>query len=332
MTRVSMSDIPDSITFGRLSDAAVIQKRIKLPSAFMPFAEWALFPSATKENWPGNWQAHLSCGRGGRRLGGPLAKSPVVTAYPPIVRRFGTQATVIPPTGVLCDRLNLIEGQNRFLTTMISVLYCGDSESSSGYLRRALKKHCEVQYLDPGVRRFSADGLVPDRFDSLILSDIGRRQLGEDGPRRIKEYVQGGGGFLMIGGFSSFSGHQMKGNYHNSDVEAVLPVECSSEPDDIAVYRGFHPTPTAMHHPIMSGSISWNDFPVLVGYNRVKPKEKSSVLLRYNDDPILAVQEFGRGRAAAFTSDCAPHWCGGLVDWPHYDDFWFAIVRWLAEG
>jgi len=31
--------------------------------------------------------------------------------------------------------------------------------------------------------------------------------------------------------------------------------------------------------------------------------------------PLLVVGQFGRGRTAAFTSDVAPHWVGGLVDW-----------------
>ena len=94
---------------------------------------------------------------------------------------------------------------------------------------------------------------------------------------------------MMIGGFASFAGHELRGNYHGSEVEKVLPVICSSTPDDIAVYRGFHPKPVTKHHPILE-AISCNDFPVLVGYNRVALKKDATLLLKYNGDPILAIE------------------------------------------
>jgi uncharacterized membrane protein len=62
--------------------------------------------------------------------------------------------------------------------------------------------------------------------------------------------------------------------------------------------------------------------------------------------PLLVVGRFGEGRTAAFASDAAPHWVGGLVDWgarritarakggdgievgKRYAEFFARLVRW----
>lgn len=187
-----------------------------------------------------------------------------------------------------------------------------------------------MHYLDLDTQKFPEDQQLPKTFDVIVLSDIGKDQLGSAASKTVTKFTSDGGGLLMIGGFASFAGHDLRGNYHNSDIEEVLPVVCSSTPDDVAVYRGFHPRAVNNNHPIIQG-IPWSNFPVLVGYNRVVLKEGATLLLEYNGEPILAVQEVANGRSAAFTSDCAPHWCGGLVDWPYYDKFWSKIVCWLAK-
>lgn len=63
--------------------------------------------------------------------------------------------------------------------------------------------------------------------------------------------------------------------------------------------------------------------------------------------PILVVGRHGKGRTAAFTSDVAPHWVGGFVDWgpervtesigdggievgASYAKFWRNLVQWTA--
>jgi len=215
---------------------------------------------------------------------------------------------------------------------LTKIVYYGDppADVAARYLRSSLEKHYTVQYVDPDFDRFPQAELKSKSCDVIILSDIGRDQIGNTASRAVEYFVSGGGGLLMIGGFASFAGHELRGNYHGSEVEKVLPVTCSSTPDDIAVYRGFHPKPVTKHHPILE-AISCNDFPVLVGYNRVALKKDATLLLKYSGDPILAVREVEKGRSAAFASDCAPHWCGGLVDWPQYDDFWSTIVHWLTK-
>src|SRR3954464_4614389 len=82
----------------------------------------------------------------------------------------------------------------------------------------------------------SLDGLQP--YGAVILSDIGANTLllhpdvwlhGRPVPNRLKllrEYVRGGGGLLMIGGYYSFQGINGGARYHRTPVEEGLPGEC----------------------------------------------------------------------------------------------------------
>jgi uncharacterized membrane protein len=145
---------------------------------------------------------------------------------------------------------------------------------------------------------------------------------------RIVRQVRGGMGLLMIGGWDSFQGSG--GFYSGTVIEEILPVEISAEDD-----RMNSPYPCLVHkeaeHPILSG-LPFDEPPCIGGYNRVTAKADARVLLeviRYRTqagisscsfteesrDLLLALGGYGDGRTAAFTSDAAPHWVGGFVDW-----------------
>jgi uncharacterized membrane protein len=86
-------------------------------------------------------------------------------------------------------------------------------------------------------------------------------------------------------------------------------------------------------HPILDGLPFTKVPPGIGGFNLVKAKPEGTVLLssrrfkveqslsgfRFEPfpaaDPLLVVGQYGQGRTAAFASDVAPHWVGGLVDW-----------------
>ena len=62
----------------------------------------------------------------------------------------------------------------------------------------------------------------------LVPADV-RTLAARAGPaRRRREYVRGGGGLLMIGGYLSFAGIEGKARYHGTPVEEALPVLISS--------------------------------------------------------------------------------------------------------
>ena len=62
------------------------------------------------------------------------------------------------------------------------------------------------------------------------------------------------------------------------------------------------------------------------------PKVDASVLVTADQDPILVVGSYGKGKTAAFASDCAPHWGSAeFVEWRQYNQFWQQLVNWLGS-
>jgi uncharacterized membrane protein len=59
--------------------------------------------------------------------------------------------------------------------------------------------------------------------------------------RALAEYVHGGGGLAMAGGYYSFGGIYGAAHYHRTSVEEVLPVEIAPHDDRVEVPEGFSP-------------------------------------------------------------------------------------------
>ncbi len=181
-----------------------------------------------------------------------------------------------------------------------------------------------------------------ERFDVVILSDIGANTLllpdrtfvrSEPTANRlhlIRDFVAGGGGLLMVGGYLTFQGIQAKGNYKGSAVEDVLPVELSASDDRVEAPQGVTPEVVEAGHPVLAGLADWPHF---LGYNRAVARPDTTVLARVGDDPFIAVRTVGRGRSAVFASDCGPHWGPpAFVAWAGYGPLWVNLATWLAGG
>ena len=181
---------------------------------------------------------------------------------------------------------------------------------------------------------------LAERFDVIVLSDLPADSLllpravlvnGERRPNRLRsvaDFVQQGGGLLMIGGFMSFAGFEGRARYGSTPLAAVLPVDISNHDDRIEEPAGVHPV-VAQSHPILDGIIG--EWPHFLGYNRFTAKAGSQVVLTAGEDPFLVVGEQGAGRVAAFASDCSPHWGSPeFVAWRHYATFWSQTTAWLA--
>ncbi|HEY0789776.1 MAG TPA: glutamine amidotransferase [Chthoniobacterales bacterium] len=180
-------------------------------------------------------------------------------------------------------------------------------------------------------------------YQCLILSDIGTNTLllhpetttkSKRTPNRlevIEQYVQQGGALLMIGGYMSFQGIEAKARYANTPVEQALPVSLLTQDDRVEVPQGFSPEAVNSGHPIMNG-LPTDPWPYLLFYNRVIAKPNADVLLQHNGEPILAVWNYGEGRAAAFTPDAAPHGAPPeFLEWEHFPRFWQQLVFWLTR-
>jgi uncharacterized membrane protein len=149
------------------------------------------------------------------------------------------------------------------------------------------------------------------RYDAVLLSDY--RYAGWTPASRewLTRSVNRGTGLMMIGGWASFTGQT--GKYAGTAIEKLLPIDCL--PGDDRVNR-----PAVLQTP--GSSV------VVCGYHRSRPKAGARVELAVRDlrfqrgrpvlgrrHPALVLGQAGKGRTAAFLTDCAPHWAGSLVDW-----------------
>lgn len=182
------------------------------------------------------------------------------------------------------------------------------------------------------------------RYDVIVISDIGsdtfliteRTMNCERTPNRLKiieQYVREGGGFLMWGGYLSFTGISGKGFYKNTPIEKLLPVSLMATDDRVEVPEGILPHIKEKDHPILKGIPDiWEGF--FVSYNRLIPREDSTVIAdieEYDNDPFLIAWEYGRGRSLASAVDCAYHGASpGFLKWEYTDKLYANMVRWLA--
>ena len=202
--------------------------------------------------------------------------------------------------------------------------------------------HVTHQPSHEAARSFPFELTKLQEYAAVILSDVGANTLllppdvfleGKRVPNRlelIKEYVFEGGGLVMAGGYLSFQGIYGSARYHRTPIEELLPVSISSMDDRIEKPEGVNPKVTRKDHPITKGI--GGEWPYLLGFNEVKPKEKSEVLAMVGPYPLLVTGSFGKGRSVAWTSDVGPHWCPkDFVDWPGYNQLWQRIIGWVTS-
>ena len=172
--------------------------------------------------------------------------------------------------------------------------------------------------------------------DSLVLYPVERSMRAPMGPNRLKlirEYVKEGGALAMIGGYATFVGRHNAGNYRGTPIEEALPVRCLLMDDDrMETPEGVTVELKQAKHPIVH-KIDWNPSPIFNGYNRVEVKKGAEVLATFKEtgDPFIVVSDFGEGRSLAFTSDIAPHWGAGFLEWKPWEQFLDQMLSWLAS-
>jgi uncharacterized membrane protein len=194
-------------------------------------------------------------------------------------------------------------------------------------------------------------------YDVVIHSDIRRESFSDQQLDAIAGLVEKhGGGFVMIGGNSAFG----RGGYHKTVLDRIIPLAMEGAYDNEATPTQLRIAPNAWAHPLVNiGNTTadtrriWTErFPTLYGYNRVERAKPGATVLGTGDDGVilLAVQEVGRGRTMAFTSDTTRSWGRDFetlwgepirrdrgfdednCDSRYYRSFWINAVRWLAAG
>jgi hypothetical protein len=206
------------------------------------------------------------------------------------------------------------------------VLYCGDATIDGGasYLA-GIMTHFGISYDYVAMEQPMPRNRPSPDYKLIILSDYPVCNMTPKQAARIVELVKEGTSLLMIGGWESF--HGLIGGYQDSPIAGVLPVECLSKDDRNNECQGLVPV-VLTNHPTVDG-LPWDEPPIVCGFNTVVPKpgslpvlglrrlsiRKGKVALGKTAEPLLVIGKFGKGKTGAFTTDFAPHWVGGLVDW-----------------
>jgi len=200
------------------------------------------------------------------------------------------------------------------------------------------------------------------RYDVIIHSDIPKETFTAEQLINTAKLVEElGGGFVMIGGKSAFG----IGGYHLTVLDRFIPVAMEGQNDVINRPFKMQVPPTVLNHPLIALGATREEtmaiwgakFPYLYGLNRVARAKPGAVVLGVNpsidgNEPlvVMAVQEVGKGRTMAFTSDITRSWgkdyetlWGEPVqgqtmyseencDKRYYRNFWINAVRWLAAN
>jgi uncharacterized membrane protein len=182
------------------------------------------------------------------------------------------------------------------------------------------------------------------RYDVIAVSDVGSDTFlisqgcmeGKRTPNRLKlieQYVREGGGFIMWGGYLSFTGLHGKGFYKRTPIEKLLPVTLMETDDRVEVPEGFLPSIREKNHPVLTDiPEKWDGW--FLSYNRFFPKEGATVIAdiaEYDHDPFLVVWEYGKGRSMASAVDCAHHGAApSFFKWKPSYTLYANMVRWCA--
>jgi uncharacterized membrane protein len=216
------------------------------------------------------------------------------------------------------------------------------------FVRSASPQQVSVAGLMTGSELLSPERL--EKIDVVLLGDFESRMIDESSYQAIKNWVENGGGLMILGGYQNLS----ENGLINTVLADLLPVEINEGGiRQIDQPFRFDLTYEGRSHPALNitGDIAndsqlWNSLPELKGIATVKQaKPGATVLARHPQsnpsDPaqegyvVLATQPFGKGVVTIFTADTTWRWSrllrlAGQSD-ALYVRFWSQMVRWLAH-
>jgi hypothetical protein len=172
--------------------------------------------------------------------------------------------------------------------------------------------------------------------DVVIIGDVTALSFGERALSNLAEAVQNGeAGLLLLVGEQSGG----ESGFARSVLEKALPVVLPAggvrwEPGPARV----RPTPEQLADPLLriagerGGADPWVDLAPLDGlYTGLGVKRSGRELLSVGDLPVLAVQQYGRGRTAVLTVNTTFRWFFTPEDTQEsFRRFWRQLVLWLG--
>jgi uncharacterized membrane protein len=173
------------------------------------------------------------------------------------------------------------------------------------------------------------------KYKVVVLGDMGGSALSDDDRRGIRDFVDKGGGLLLMGAGKAYgSGGVLDAAYLKELSPAVSQPGAAMKEGRFSVDL----TPMGRTHPAL-GDLSMEPQlpPILSFWAPVSVGDFSTVLISVADgSPVLAVRRFGQGRVAMVLSDSLWRWqlgdSGGGSEKSLYNRFITQLVYWLAPS
>ena len=174
-----------------------------------------------------------------------------------------------------------------------------------------------------------------DQYDIIIIGDLLPEELGTDTPRRLAQFVNVRGGFLIFLAGS----RAMPKNYLLGSISDILPVRVQSKSDTMQytgrnvrlAYNNIHDPITAILQDTDLNRQLWSSLTPLKWVEiGVIAKSDAKVLLETADEDktlVLVTAQSGAGRVLYFGTDESWRWRDRLGDHIH-KSFWMQAIRW----
>ncbi len=172
------------------------------------------------------------------------------------------------------------------------------------------------------------------KYSVVILGDLPVDALTPENYKSLKEFVNRGGGLVLLGGPNLMASQQIAHTALGEVSPVKLPAEYKEAPVAVQV------TDAGLRHPVF-GPLFANikDFPPLLTAN-VSPgvaNPTSEVLVqgKIGDAtiPLVAANRFGQGRVVVLMTDTIWRWRLAAKSWgadrSPYDTFWTQLMDWL---
>lgn len=246
----------------------------------------------------------------------------------------------------------------------LKILYVeGNFRWEAKFLRMALavSKDVDVRFVVPrGEQWQGAEEALAADWDVLVLGNLPAEVLSMAARASIRKAVSDGGrGLLFLGGPKGLG----LGGYGQTTLARLCPFEFSaSEVFDECLWK-VEPVMAGPHAAVVdlgdAKAMSWEKLPALLALNTVgsarpgasvllvgKPKKRDEVTgalsqcPKREDAALLALQEYGSGRTAAFTGEGTWQWAmGSTIKLPaerelaatSHGRFWRQLFSWLAK-
>ena len=172
----------------------------------------------------------------------------------------------------------------------------------------------------------------------------------------VRDFVgKRGGGFMMLGGSSSFA----SGQYQNTPIEEILPVWLQASDEEGSGSESIYAqgesklrlTDQGLNHPALqlssiegNNASEWDEIPVLTDWNVVRDIKSGATVLAQLDTsssldpdqpgiPLVVFQRYGRGHTLALLTGSSWRWqmLEDQEDQKH-ETFWRQMLRWLVRS